>query len=286
MEKWIYKITNKINGKIYIGQSVDCKRRWKEHINGHWEEGSGNSAIHLAIQKYGVDNFDFEIIEGPISNYNEREIYWIEYYNSYYNGYNRTMGGEEPPIISGENSGLAIYSNEKVYEIQQKLIENNLSFEQICSIYDISGTYLQELNNGTCRKNENLTYPLRKTNFQHSKEEINLIIQDLMYTTKTVEEIAKDRQVASSLVWKINLGNQHYCPSNIDYPIRERFEKISNILFEQIVKELQDNKLKMVDIGNKYNLSYATMSRINRGLKFHKDYLDYPIRKSSQRVYD
>ena len=56
---YVYKITNKLNNKIYIGQSVNIERRWKEHIC----DNRKNSLIHLAIQKYGKDNFDFEVIE-------------------------------------------------------------------------------------------------------------------------------------------------------------------------------------------------------------------------------
>lgn len=54
----IYKITNNINNKIYIGQSVHIKRRWAEHC-----KPSSDSLISKAIKKYGKDNFTFEIIE-------------------------------------------------------------------------------------------------------------------------------------------------------------------------------------------------------------------------------
>ena len=77
MMKSIYKITNLINNKVYIGQSVHPERRWHEHI---WGNNKYKSYIHSAIKKYGVENFLFEIIESNIENYNEREIYWINFY--------------------------------------------------------------------------------------------------------------------------------------------------------------------------------------------------------------
>ena len=98
MKCGIYKITNKLNGKIYIGQSVDIKKRWREHIFSslHLENKDHNSPIHLALAKYGKDNFNFEIIEICDKNkLNEKEIYWIDYYKSYKNGYNATIGGDE-----------------------------------------------------------------------------------------------------------------------------------------------------------------------------------------------
>lgn len=87
----IYKITNKLNGKSYVGQSIDIKRRWREHINN-----SSNSLIHKAIIKYGEDNFIFEILEECKRDYlNEKEIFYIKNLNTLYpNGYNLTPGGQ------------------------------------------------------------------------------------------------------------------------------------------------------------------------------------------------
>ena len=93
----IYKVTNKINGKVYIGQSVDIGRRWRQHMTAE-----DDIYFHKAIQKYGVDNFIWEVIEKcKKSELDERESYWIEYYDSFNKGYNRTKGGEGN---SGEGS--------------------------------------------------------------------------------------------------------------------------------------------------------------------------------------
>ena len=87
----IYKITNRINNKCYIGQSINIERRWKEHIN---DDIKLDRAIGKAFKKYGISNFTFEIIEQcSEEKLDEREIFWIQYYNSYANGYNMTLGG-------------------------------------------------------------------------------------------------------------------------------------------------------------------------------------------------
>jgi group I intron endonuclease len=86
----IYKITNP-KGKIYIGKSINIIRRFKQYIR------LNISPIKLkySIQKYGVDNHQFEIIEECIKDkLDEREIYWIHYYNSTNNGLNIGLGGE------------------------------------------------------------------------------------------------------------------------------------------------------------------------------------------------
>ena len=86
----IYKVTNKINGKVYIGQSVDIGRRWRQHMTA-----KDDIYFHKAIQKYGVENFEWEVIEKcKKSELDERESYWIEYYDSFNNGYNCTKGGD------------------------------------------------------------------------------------------------------------------------------------------------------------------------------------------------
>lgn len=87
----IYKITNKLNGKSYIGQSIDIKKRWEQHIKN---SGSNKNPMYIDFKKYGTDNFLFEIIEEcSKEKLDEKEIYWIKYFNTYYKGYNLTTGG-------------------------------------------------------------------------------------------------------------------------------------------------------------------------------------------------
>lgn len=91
----IYKHTNKINGKSYIGQTCqDPARRWREDGSGYKD----SPLFWKAIQKYGWENFTHEILEEELSQSeaNLREQYWIAYYNTYgenANGYNLTPGG-------------------------------------------------------------------------------------------------------------------------------------------------------------------------------------------------
>ena len=93
----IYKITNLINQKVYVGQAVDIKRRWSEHKSHSFSPKhlSYNYAIHRAIRKYGIENFAFEVLEEcSESQLNKKEIYWIDRFNSKEAGYNMTEGGD------------------------------------------------------------------------------------------------------------------------------------------------------------------------------------------------
>lgn len=91
----IYKITNKINGKVYIGQSVDIDKRKREHFNNYKREENKHYILYKAINKYGINNFKFEVIcECLIEELDDLEIKYIKLYDSYKaNGYNMTLGG-------------------------------------------------------------------------------------------------------------------------------------------------------------------------------------------------
>lgn len=97
--KGIYYIKNLKNNKIYIGQSLNIERRIKRHIRELKNEYHHNKHLQKSFKKYGIDNFEFNVLE-ITDNLNEREMYWIKYYNSInpLNGYNKTYGGdsEEP----------------------------------------------------------------------------------------------------------------------------------------------------------------------------------------------
>ena len=87
---------NKINGKIYIGQTVNMYLRKRQHENptGQDRTHQFNSEFHQDIRKYGIDNFEFSILEECLpEELNEREIYWISKYESTENGYNIKRGG-------------------------------------------------------------------------------------------------------------------------------------------------------------------------------------------------
>ncbi len=93
---FIYKIWNEENDKLYIGQtSVGIKTRWSSHLKNYL---TNNAVIYRAMRKYGAGIFHIEQIEEcENSELDEREKYWIKYYDSYKNGYNSTPGGTALP---------------------------------------------------------------------------------------------------------------------------------------------------------------------------------------------
>jgi group I intron endonuclease len=96
----IYKITNKINGKVYIGKTeLSIFARFKLHISDSKKDRCKNRPLYRAFSKYGIENFTIELLE--ITNKPEvREIFWIDFYKSYGNkGYNATKGGDGKSYI-------------------------------------------------------------------------------------------------------------------------------------------------------------------------------------------
>lgn len=99
---FIYKITNNINGKIYIGKTTtSINQRFNRHVKS--SQNDSNLYIHNAIRKYGETNFTIEEIDftDNLKDLSTKEKYWIEYYKSYDKdiGYNLTKGGEGGALV-------------------------------------------------------------------------------------------------------------------------------------------------------------------------------------------
>lgn len=118
----IYKITNRINGKVYIGQTTrPLTVRWKQHCN---PANTNCIALHRAIQKYGKENFTVEQIDVAcdIDELNEKEIYWIKFYDSVNSekGYNLKVGGEHTTMSDETRHRLGNGNRGKTFSEGQK----------------------------------------------------------------------------------------------------------------------------------------------------------------------
>lgn len=92
----IYKITNQKTGECYIGQAVDVRKRWYDHAKAMIGiDTPQNNLLYTAAQKYGLDDFTFELLlECKPNELDIKEKYFIELYNSNTFGYNRTGGNK------------------------------------------------------------------------------------------------------------------------------------------------------------------------------------------------
>lgn len=121
---YIYKITNVINNKVYIGKTLRSpKKRWQEHCRDSRRKITAHRLFYQDINKYGKDNFLLETIESCDNNIaDDREIYWIKYYDSTNKGYNMSLGGK----------GKHYIDYDKILELWNKGYTNKQICEEIC----------------------------------------------------------------------------------------------------------------------------------------------------------
>jgi len=120
----IYKITNIINDNQYVGKTErKPEDRWREHL--YHAKTDGPMVISKAIRKHGEKNFKFEVIEEcSTAEMNSKEIYWIDYYDTYHNGYNSSLGGD--------GAGLGVKRERGAVHPSAKAVD----------CYDLEGKYL------------------------------------------------------------------------------------------------------------------------------------------------
>lgn len=120
---YIYKITNDINGKIYIGKTLNTIReRWEEHCNDYQRRRCEKRPLYFAMNKYGIEHFHIELVEEcSDKEINERERYWIEYYGSFKYGYNATLGGDGKNYIDYDLVVALYKENQNMSEVAKKL---------------------------------------------------------------------------------------------------------------------------------------------------------------------
>lgn len=270
MEKYVYKIENKINKKIYVGQTNNLDRRMQEHKH----DERNNHPIHNAIKKYGWENFEVSVLYYGV-NYNEKEKEYIKLYKSNRKeyGYNITAGGQDS---SGENNPQSKLSQSDVYQIISDLKENN-SIECIAKKYRTTVKTIRNINAGISWRIGSLQYPIRKRKLKIlNNEEVKEIISLLKDANNSIEGIADMFNIKPYIVLNINKGNTYRLDSEI-YPIREI--GIPGRDIERIVEMLEQENIPIKEIAEKFNKTLSQIYRINKGECWHNDSLKYPIRK-------
>ena len=127
MKGYVYKFTSP-SGKSYIGITNNLRRRIAEHKR---LSKTLKKAFYNAINKYGFDNFTFEILEEYnikdkdklLSKLNEMEMYYIDKYDTFKNGYNSTLGGDGTKGMSGELNPF--YNKKHTEEAKKKMSEKH-----------------------------------------------------------------------------------------------------------------------------------------------------------------
>lgn len=192
----IYKVTNLINGKVYIGQTIQTvQNRWYRHCGKSGiSQAELNTHFKRAILKYGKENFKIETIEDCDSSLlNKREKYYISYFDSYNNGYNSTLGG---------NDGYKPYkTNDEINQQIAQLYEEGFSLREIGREYNLDKTTVK----GILTR---LNITLRKVRTYKFIDEVrNNMINDIK-DGLTRKEVMQKYKVSKSYLSQLITGNR------------------------------------------------------------------------------
>lgn len=240
----IYKITNCITGLSYIGQAVNIATRIYQHLHSSISEKASDFEypLHKAIRKYGIDNFVVDIVEEcPSELLNEREMYWIAFYDTFKNGYNQTAGGSQ----SIRHIKL---TKEAVKSIYDRLLNTQESFTNIAKDFGISIYMVNRINRGACWNNPELNYPLRVDNHAiQIKNRLNTGLGVYQLDKKTDEVLniyVSSVQAALSLgdiSYRAHIVGCLYGKRKSAYGYRWETRPISEAQFKQLIKQSNIN---------------------------------------------
>lgn len=192
----IYMYKNKQNGKIYIGQSVNINRRRREHL----QNPSESSKFDNHLKALGEEAFEFSILEEcKAEELDEREKYWINFYNSIENGYNINPGGQ---VKHGEKNIWSKLNEIQVLEIIKLLEEHKLNNKQIANIFKVSNSTIDGINRClTWRHLHHYTKNIRQENLNLLEHKHSSQGGENSPTNKITEEMA------ISIIEKLVSGN-------------------------------------------------------------------------------
>lgn len=242
MKGYIYRITNKVNGKSYIGQTRNTVEfKWRQHINA-----KDNKYFHKAIRKYGVENFKIDTLECcNVEDLDSREIYYIAKYNTFgENGYNLTKGGSAYSPNRRDNGYLVL--DNKYDEIKEMYLAGYSTYK-IGELYNVDRHCVAKI--------------LNSLGIKINNNKININNQEF-------QELVTDYKTGYSLK---SLARRYGCSSNSlkDYLIRKGIDikdKYSILKDEEAQKNMiydyLYSNLLLKEIITKYHCEYYTFKKI------------------------
>lgn len=189
---YIYCYTNKINFHKYVGQTYNLYQRQADHKSNAFNKKHKdyNNLFHKKIRQYGLENFNFEVLEEKIVSCQEEadelEEFWIKEKNSYVKngeGYNLTLGGQG----SRTHFERAKITEEQLYQIINDIKNTSLKFVEIEAKYNLPRCYITDINTGRRFKLANETYPIRPKRVIDKKAILNYMLTHKTSNQKTAD---------------------------------------------------------------------------------------------------
>lgn len=272
-EGTIYKIVTNHNGFVYIGQTIqNLRRRWHKHLSDLKSKTHHNQLLQKVYDKYGEQDFVFEVIEKcNIAEIDERERYWINFYDSTNRekGYNFESGGnenkkhcaetiEKMKIASrGHNNKL---TPEQVTEIKKGII-NGLSFKELAEKFNVS---------------DGCIYRIKiLENWEYVSSELNELLKKTDTSRKDIKRLTKQEieefgelilkgEPPFNLAKQIGIGYKYFCnlfKKEID-SVKNQREELTDSVRELFFKNLPINKILEMT-----GATYPQYKRITFGLE-------------------
>lgn len=234
MKGYIYKITNKVNGKSYIGQTrYTIEFRWRQHLHK-----KDNTYFHNAIRKYGADNFIVEKLEEcNIEDLNEKEIYYIAKYNTFKDGYNLTIGGD---------GNRTLVLDDKYDEISA-LYLSGFSSNKIATLYKVDKASIVKIL-------KQLGIKIRNNSLNINRQELEELIQDYQ-NGYSLRELAKRYNCSGPGL------KEFLIKKGVD--LRQKYSILEDAKSQELlIKDYTSSTISLKDIQNKYHCSYATLLKV------------------------
>ena len=196
----IYIIKNNVNDKVYIGQTCQSvHERFLQHLKPSILKQRGTYKLYNAINKYGKENFYYDILETGLDYdmADEKEIYYISKYNSYYNGYNSTLGGDVKTISKVQDIQLLL-----------KMAKNKKTLKEMADTFNVCKATIT-------RTLSSLDYSLNK----RVKKEYLLKNKDIKTNIQMAQELNVHPYTITRAFKKFNIKrgtgcNNHLLPQN------------------------------------------------------------------------
>lgn len=234
MKGIIYKITNKVNGKSYIGQTrYTIEFRWKQH-----QHKKDNTYFHNAIHKYGIENFNIEILEEcNIEDLNNREIFYIAKYDTFKNGYNLTIGGDGNRRLLLDDS----------YNEIKELYLSGFSSNKIATLYKVDKASIVKIL-------RSLDVKIRNNKLSINHQEFLELVHDYQ-SGYSLKELAKRYECSPAGL------KEYLIKKGVD--LRNKYNILEDDKSQEgLINDYLDGVLKVNEILYKYHCSYNTFTKI------------------------
>lgn len=265
----IYCFENKINGKLYIGQAQNIRKRIQQHISS-----KDGLYFHNALRKYGYMNFNIYILEfADIDKLSELEIYYINKYNSFKEGYNLTEGGEghRGTCITEERKQLIREFNSKetwAYNFKYDYFIYSESRESLTKKLIEKGYNINTQNIYDALQNKSFSKDFTFGNTKEEAKELSELIklpkeiEFYLYNYKTKKYSNKFTSIAEGEQYIRNSGCK-IVTGHLSTAIHNNNAYVKDFLFAHTLEELQTKAENFISELYLYNISENILFRFS-----------------------